>query len=191
MLDQLLAEKIEGTPRGVAAELGAWRLVFATPERDRDQLEAGQAPVRLYCELELDINTGTLQALAFALDERRELYRSLRAIAGIGRASAFAVLDAGELIDTLRAVAGADAAYFKAVPGLGPKKVDAVIKALAKRYGGHLPQPVEAPIGLLVEAREALMLEGFSARDAEECLLAVWSTNKPLSSESWRALVAS
>jgi len=189
MLDQLLAERVEGTSHGIAAELGAWRLLFASPGRDRDQLDDGRSPVRLYCELELDLNTGTLQSLAFANEERRDLYRALRSISGIGRASAFAVLDAGELIDTLRAVAGEDAAYFSAVPGLGPKKVGSVIRALGKLYGGHLPQPIDAPVAMLVEAREALMLRGLSAREAEARLEAVWRPGELTSSEAWLALV--
>lgn len=195
MLDQFLATQLEPAPGGVAAAAGAWRFVFLASARDSDHLvdATERPPVTVWCEVELDVQQGTFHALAFASAERRELYRALREIGGIGRRSAFAVLDAGEVIDTLRAVAGADIDYFKPVPGLGPKKIAGVLASLGKRYGGRLPQPLPAPVALLVEARDALVLEGHSLVEAELRLLEALRTHEGTvrSSEEWLAAAAS
>jgi Holliday junction resolvasome RuvABC DNA-binding subunit len=186
MLDQFRADSVQPASGGIAVDVGAYRFLFACSGRDRDHLSQAALPAQVYCQVEFDLQTGTIHALAFSDEERRDLYRALREISGIGRASAFAVLDAGELLDTLRAVAGDDIPYFKAVPGLGPKKITAVLKALSRRYGGRLPQPVDVSVALLVEARDALLLEGLSAAAAERLLLAALGSGVK-SAEEWVA----
>lgn len=188
MLDRLSDVHIEQTDTGVAAQIGHWRMVFNTSARDRTSL-SDLKEGDIYCELEFDLKSGTLHALAFADEARRTLYRALRAVSGIGRASAFAVLDAGEVLDTLRAVAANDGGYFSQVPGLGPKKITAVIASLGKRYIGSLPRPIPAPMALLVEAREALVHQGFTERKAEELLLSAVD-DKIKSAEDWLARLA-
>lgn len=191
MLDQFLATQLDLAPGGVVAGAGAWRFAFLSSTRDSDQLVDADRPVLIWCELELDLQQGTLQALAFSSEERRALYRALRAIGGIGRRSAFAVLDAGEVIDTLRAVAGNDTDYFKPVPGLGPKKIAGVLDSLGKRYGGHLPQPLPVSVALLVEARDALVQEGYPIAQAEQMLITALGTlPSPIrTSEAWLSAV--
>jgi Holliday junction resolvasome RuvABC DNA-binding subunit len=188
MLDRLNAVHPEPTDTGIAVQLGRWQLVFATSTHDRTLL-CDSDECDIYCELEFDLNSGTLHALAFADEKRRSLYRALRSVPGIGRTSAFAVLDAGEVIDTLRAVAANDGNYFRQVPGLGPKKIAAVIASLGKRYKGSLPRSIPAPVALLVEAREALIQQGFSEGKAEELLLGV-ADDKIKSAEEWLGRLA-
>ena len=108
--------------------------------------------------------------VGFASEERRILYGNLRSLPGIGRRSALAVLDCGENLDILRAVSGADDEFFRQVPGLGAKRIEALIANLRKSYEGALPRPLDVPVAAWVEARDALESEGLSRSEAEEKL---------------------
>jgi Holliday junction resolvasome RuvABC DNA-binding subunit len=176
MLDAFTAQQIEPTPDGVLAWVGGFRFAFSSSERDRDQMVSAGGNEPCACEIEFDVENGRIVALAFASVERRALYRELRLITGIGRVTALAVLNAGGLLDTLRAVAGEDAAYFKPVPNLGPKRIATVLGELRRHYLSQLPRPLDMPVGLLVEARDALVASGQDAFEAEQVLLGCWRT---------------
>jgi hypothetical protein len=168
VIDALVPEQLEpGEAAGLLlARCGPLSLVIECADRDGQHLVAGGPGDELTIELERE----DLVLVGFANRERRRLYRALRAVAGIGRRSALALLDCGEVGDTLRAVAARDAEYFRLVPGLGQKRIGAVIAQLERRYDGALPRPLPVAVRSWVEARDALVLEGESFDRAEELL---------------------
>lgn len=122
----------------------------------------------IYCQLETD--DSRMYLIGFTSEKRRSLYKSLLNVNGIGRRSALTVLDCGEAIDILRAVAGADKSFFKAVPGVGSKRIDMIIGTLGKRYQDALPSPIPGPVENWVEARDALCSQGLAPQDADKLL---------------------
>lgn len=188
MIDRLRSDCVRPSAEGVTAQVGPVQLALLCASRDRDRLAEQEGTADVVCELEFDLQQGALELLAFADEERRALYRALRAVSGVGRVTAFAVLDAGEVLDTLRAVAGADSNYFKNVSGLGAKRIASVCEELGRRYG-HLPAAIEAPVAMLVDAREAMIAAGYSALEAENALLGLARDGKPVkSAEAWLEL---
>lgn len=181
MLDALIADDISERPGGVRARCGSLVLSVDCPERDREHLIALEAPAVIWAQLEA--RDEEFMIAGFSSHERRELYRALRRIPGIGRRSALAVLDCGEELDILRAVAAKDAAFFRSVPGLGAKRIGAVIGELASRYEGALPQPLAIPVAWFVEARDGLRAAGVGAEEAERRLARVLSRARPSSAE--------
>ena len=152
MLDALIADEVTLTETGVAARCDKLVYRVECAQRDAERLAGGEATVLT----EVEMSDDTVVLVGFSSEERRRLYRALRAVSGIGRRSALLVLDCGEVIDTLRAVAAKDTSYFRGVPGLGKARIDAVITQLAKRYRGALPNPLPLPVCVWVEARDAL-----------------------------------
>lgn len=175
MLDALAAERIEPTEAGVRLLCGFVALTVTCSRRDAQALLDADRPTVVYCELELADETLTL--VGFCDERRRELYRALRRVGGIGRASALAVLDCGEELDVLRAVAGKDAAFFRGVPGLGPKRISVIIADLERRYRSSLPVPLAGPTRVAVEARDALINSGWEHDAADRAVCAHITAN--------------
>lgn len=169
MIDALVADAVFARPGGLRASCDHLCLAVEAPERDAAQLlesEADQVVVFTVLEIEGDrISEPVL--VGFASEERRELYRVLRSLPGIGRRSALNVLDCGDKLDILRAVSGSDRDFFRAVPGLGPKRIAAVIETLATHYEGALPEPLPIAVTDWVQLREALVAAGDSPAEAE------------------------
>jgi Holliday junction resolvasome RuvABC DNA-binding subunit len=168
VLDALIVHELTATDDGLRAMTG-WA-AFAVRCSRRDQqllLQAGAdvGTVAILTVFELADDTAAL--VGFANEQRRELYRAVRRINGIGRQSAVAVLDCGEVSDILRAVAGDDHAFFNDVPRLGAKKITALCAELARYYQRSLPDPVPVPVRWVVDAREALAHEGINLTSAE------------------------
>lgn len=188
MLDAIRANQLDPCPDGVRALVGPFRLVLACPLRDRELLLARSCPLELVIELELERAGPRL--CVFADETRRELYRVLRQVPGVGMRSALAVLDCGEAHDVLRAVAGADSSFFRGVPGLGAGRISSIVTVLRRRYPGRLPAAVPVPVEWLVSAREALVASGLRADAAETLLVASLDDHLPVGSDKWAETVA-
>lgn len=184
-------------PDGAGLVLHAGPLtVFAScSERDRDVLLEKSFPCQVPIVVNLSVTGHSLipSCYAFASIQRRDLFQALTEIKGIGTTSALSVLDCGEPSDTLRAAAGEDSAYFAPVPGLGKAKIGLVISKLAQRYAGLLPDPIDAPVSALVEAREALVAAGKNDEEAEIALIRALSeaASTPKTAEAWLQLLDS
>jgi hypothetical protein len=157
MLDTLLVEEIIPSPDGVLLRVGPAIFVAEAAERDIDNLTS-----HVFCQLEAG---DEMVLVAFSSVERRDLYRRLRKISGIGRRSALAVLDCGEVRDIVRAASAKEHTFWRGVPGLGAKRIAALETALAK-YGDR-PRPVPCSVSAWVEARDSLVQGGLSLDDAE------------------------
>lgn len=196
MLDALFVDRICAREGGVQAWAGGLGLAVACAGRDVQFLLDQACPFALPVELEIVLdgtNSAQMTLIGFGSEARRSLYRVVKTVTGIGRESALGVLDAGELPDVLRAVASGDKAFFRPVPGLGPKRVDALVEALSTRFSSLMPEPIEAPVAALVEAREALVAAGEGDLAAEARLLAALRTagRPPRDGEQWLALLES
>jgi Holliday junction resolvasome RuvABC DNA-binding subunit len=154
--------------RGITLQAGPVGFVIACSQRDAETLLDAAQPVRVRTDIEVDPPAITI--VGFSDAQRRELYRALRRVGGIGRASALAILGACHVIDVLRAAAGADHAFFAAQPGIGAKRAQTIASQLAKAYGRALPTPLPVPTLAFIEARDALLLTGLDEGQAEERL---------------------
>jgi Holliday junction resolvasome RuvABC DNA-binding subunit len=194
MLDALLVNRIAARTGGIQAWAGGLGLAVACAGRDAQFLLSQACPFELPVELEIVLdgtNSAQMTLLGFASEARRSLYRAVKAVTGIGRESALAVLDSGELPDILRAVASDDQAFFRSVPGLGRKRVEALVEALSARFSSLMPDPIKAPVAALVEARDALVAGGEPDLSAEARLLAALkqAAKPPRTGEQWLALL--
>ena len=165
-----MAAHLEPAEDGLRAIAGPVAFSVVCAERDAHALLAAGAPTLITCSMELQDEQLTL--VGFSNTERRGLYKGLRAISGIGRRSALTVLDCGDVLDILRAVAAADKAFFREVPGLGPKRIETLIGQLERRYKQSLPKPLDGPARWAVEARDALITEGVDADLADALVVA-------------------
>lgn len=195
MIDSLLIDRIRARDGGVQAWAGGLGLAVVCSGRDAQFMLAQPCPVEMPVELDIELdgtNSAQMTLVGFASEARRTLYKAVRSVLGIGRLSAVAVLDAGELPDILRAVSSADSRFFQSVPGLGPKRVEALISTLSERFSSLLPEPIDAPVAALVEAREALVSAGEGDLEAEARLMAALrqAAKPPRNAEQWLALLA-
>lgn len=168
MLDAMVADKIHLQPDGIRARIGAYVWNVTMSPRDVRYLLEQENPV-IYTDLEITSEQKPILT-GFATQERKELYLRLRKIKGIGRKVGVLVLDCGEAIDILRAVNTPledDYAFFAGIPGLGAGRVGTVVVDLRKSYRHSLPTPIECPMSIWVEVRDALMTQGRSFREAE------------------------
>lgn len=167
MLDAIRPESVQPHELGLKAVAGMLTLTIECAERDaRVLLEV--APLEIHCQLEAD--DGDFHLVGFSSESRRLLYRGLRAVNGIGRRSALVVLDCGETVDVLRAVSGKDKKFFRSVPGVGPKKIEAIINTLGKRYKDALPAAIEVEVEAWVEARDGIMNYDLGPQQADQLL---------------------
>lgn len=112
---------------------------------------------------------------AFSDPVRRDLFRALGLIHGIGPASAQAVVGSGRTIDILRAAAGRDRSFFTRMPGIADKRASQLISEIERARVVNLPAALPVPVCLFVEAREALESRGLSSDAAEDALMVVLS----------------
>jgi Holliday junction resolvasome RuvABC DNA-binding subunit len=168
VIDALLPDIVRPHEDGLRVVFPGYSLAVTCPSRDAEWLlgQSGE-PILTLVEIDGD-RLATPVLLGFASEGRRRLYRVLRDLPGIGRRSALNVLDCGETTDILRAVSGEDGEFFRQVPGLGNKRIEALIARLRKSYQGSLPEALPVAVREWVEAREALIGSGMSYIEAEE-----------------------
>lgn len=158
---------------------------FYTKEKSqRPQEQTAGAPPTVYTNLETVGDT--MELVGFSSPQRRELYLALKAVEGVGRKSALTILSYGEIIDILRAVSAKDKTFLSEVPKIGDKRIAAIFKRLALRYDRALPKPLKIPVLTWVEARDALMQDGFSFDNSEVLLHAVVDNFQP-KKKAWEA----
>jgi Holliday junction DNA helicase RuvA len=111
--------------------------------------------------------------------ERRELFRLLLEVRGVGPAVALAVLSTLPGDELLRAIAAQDAAPFLRVRGIGKKTAEQILLDLRDKAPRMLAEPVEPGRGTLVpraagsarrleDAVRALVSIGYSDKEARK-----------------------
>jgi holliday junction DNA helicase RuvA len=119
----------------------------------------------------LIVRDDALQLYGFATEEERELFLLLLGVQSVGPKMALGVLSGGAPRDLKAALAAGDAAFFRAVPGIG--------KRTAERIVVELREKVDAPEIVITrgsgphdEARAGLLDLGFPPVEVESLLQA-------------------
>lgn len=108
--------------------------------------------------------------------ERRELFRLLLEVRGVGPAAALAVLSSLPGDELLRAIAAQDAAPFLRVRGVGKKTAEQILldlrekapRLLAESGRGTLSPRAPGPARRLEDAVRALVSIGYSDKEAQK-----------------------
>jgi Holliday junction resolvasome RuvABC DNA-binding subunit len=178
VIDSILATSVLPGQGNLIAKVGSFNLAIEMSEKDieyflhfEDYLEAEyKNNFNLEIFIEVELKETTVQLIGFANKERRELYKALKNVPGIGSKSGLTILDCGEVIDILRAVSGKDFQFLREVPGVGAKRIEAIFKELEKKYQKALPKPLPINTTIWVEARSGIINSGNNFNDAEAML---------------------
>lgn len=155
MINSITPSKISPDQGKLIAYMDSFSLVISMSEKDMSFILDQEEMVEIFIEMEL--SETSIELIGFAQTNRRDLYRALKNVAGIGSKSSLIILDCGEVIDVLRAVSGKDNNFLKEVPGIGDKRIDQIFNELEKRYQKALPAPIPIAVKTWVEARSALV----------------------------------
>lgn len=175
MIDSINAERVLPGQGNLIAQVGPFNFAIEMSEKDieyfltfEDYIESEKvSDFNLEIFIEVELKETTVQLIGFANKERRELYRALKNVPGIGSKSGLIILDCGEVIDILRAVSGKDFQFLREVPGVGQKRIEAIFKELEKKYQKALPKKLPTPVSVWVEARSGIISSGVIFSDAE------------------------
>ena len=131
----------------------------------------------------LMVREDSLTLYGFADADERALFELLQTATGIGPKVAQAVLAVHQPDAVRRAVATEDIAALMLVPGIGKKGAQRLVLELAGRIGAPTGPAVPArrgqPADAAEQVRSALQGLGYSAREAEEAVALVSSTDEP------------
>ena len=117
----------------------------------------------------LYVREDQLALYGFASDERRELFRLLLGLSGVGPKVALAVLATMEPEELRRAVATEDADALVAVPGIGKRTSQKIMLELRSRLD-LLDTEVVGRSGASSDVREALTGLGYGADEIREAM---------------------
>ena len=122
----------------------------------------------------LNVREDALSLYGFVSPAERDLFRRLIAVAGVGPKLALALLSGITPDDLLRAVASADLARIKTIKGVGPKTAQRIIVDLAdyaqRTAMGPAPSAPDRPASVRDQASAALMVLGFTEKDARKAV---------------------
>lgn len=178
MIDSINAERVLPGQGNLIAQVGPFNFAIEMSEKDieyflnfEDYIESEKVSnLNQEIFIEVELKETTVQLIGFANKERRELYKALKNVPGIGSKSGLIILDCGEVVDILRAVSGKDFQFLREVPGVGQKRIEAIFKELEKKYQKALPKQLPVAVSIWVEARSGIINSGVSFNDAEAML---------------------
>ena len=151
------------------------------PERHRHELAAHVGPVRLYTHLQVREDDMTLYG--FPSPARREVFRALISVNGVGPKVALAVLGDDAAGEVLRGIRRGDHEPLRSVKGIGKKTAERIVIDLQERAAawidsGPASETEPASAGevddpLAAEALLALQALGVSPDRASAAIVAV------------------
>jgi hypothetical protein len=168
LIEFVQTSSITEGPDGLLINLGALALDLKTSVLDRELIS--NYPTDLIPTI-LETEQESLVLLGFYNIERRDLYRNLRLISGVGRETALLALSLGESGDILRAAVSEDTSFFLQVPGIGLSRAKSIINSIKKRYKGSLPKPTSIPVQLWVDVRQEVAEYDRSVEDKIDAFL--------------------
>lgn len=132
----------------------------------------------------LMVREDSLTLYGFADADERAVFELLQTASGVGPRLAQAVLAVHRPDDVRRAVATEDLAALMLVPGVGKKGAQRLVLELKDRIGtptGGPPAPrTGGPADINDQVKTALQGLGYTAREAEDAVSAVTSTDEPI-----------
>ena len=135
----------------------------------------GQIPEGEECKLftQLIVREDAQLLYGFSTMAEKRLFQLLISVSGIGASTALMVLSAGDPTEIQEAILSGNAAWFKAVKGVGPKSAQRIIIDLKDKVSKeNVDLEVSSPQDNTVkeEALSALVMLGFSKNQAESTL---------------------
>lgn len=116
------------------------------------------------------------ELFGFRNKSRRELFRLLNSVTGVGPKAAMAILNIGSEAQVRAAIAGGDAKFITAAQGVGKKVAERVIVDLKSKVGLEVGDDATSFLGDASENDEAvagLVALGYSTADAAQALRGV------------------
>jgi Holliday junction DNA helicase RuvA len=154
-------------PDGVVLDVnGIGYEVAVTPRALADLPGTGEEAV---LHTHLHVREDQLALYGFATEERRDLFRLLLGLSGVGPKVALAVLATMEPEELRRAVAAEDADALVAVPGIGKRTSQKLMLELRSRLD-LLETDVVSKGGATSDVREALSGLGYGADEIREAM---------------------
>jgi Holliday junction DNA helicase RuvA len=154
-------------PDGVVLDVnGIGYEVAVTPRALADLPGTGEEAV---LHTHLHVREDQLALYGFATEERRDLFRLLLGLSGVGPKVALAVLATMEPDELRRAVAAEDADALVAVPGIGKRTSQKLMLELRSRLD-LLETDVVSKGGATSDVREALSGLGYGADEIREAM---------------------
>ncbi|WP_131786554.1 Holliday junction branch migration protein RuvA [Protofrankia symbiont of Coriaria ruscifolia] len=183
------------SPEAAVVEVGGVGLLVQCTPATLARLRVGQ-DARLVTTLVVRETELTLYGFADA--DERDVFETLQGASGVGPRLAQAVLGVHSPDGVRRAVAGEDLTALTKVPGIGRKGAQRIILDLKDRLGPPAPAagdggpatggvtggdgvvpPAGAGVTVAEQVRLALLGLGYTAREADDALAAVWTGNGP------------
>jgi Holliday junction DNA helicase RuvA len=168
MIDQIRGVPIRVAPHMAYLQVGAWVLEVKTSLQTARELTVG-VETTLYTVLMLPREEGVPSLYGFATAEERQQFLSLLRVPRVGPQVALALLSQYTPAILAEHIRRKDAQALSRVKGIGTKLAQQIILELSGKLSTESPM---APA--YQEARAALLSLGFSAKEAEERLQAVY-----------------
>src|SRR5260221_419124 len=174
MIARLRGKPVASTPEGLVLDVGGvGYLVAATPSAVRKADGADELVVETY----LHVREDTMQLYGFADRAERELFVMLLTVNGIGPKVALAIVSGSPAAELRRAIAREDIARFMAIPGIGKKTAERIVReelgvGIRSIAGPALERKDIAAILTSIEARDVIFIDEIHrmSRAAEEIL---------------------
>lgn len=166
MIARVRGEVIEHEDDRVIVDCGGVGYGVLVCHDEQQRLSAG-----LKCDLYIaeQIKEDSHELFGFMSKSRRQLFKLLLSVNGVGPKAAMAILNIGNEGQVRAAVAGGDTKFITAAKGVGKKAAERVVVDLKNKVGlesgdGATDFLSDVPVG--DEAVQALMSLGHSAQDA-------------------------
>ncbi len=174
MIGRLRGQAVGFTAEGLVLDVGGVGYTLAaTPSAIQRASASGNGAGEVVIETHLHVRDDALQLFGFASPAERELFELLLTVSGIGPKVALAIVSAYKPSELRSALAREDAALFQSIPGIGRKIAQRIVLELRERIDTLPDETTGMPATDGQTARDALVLLGFSAVEAEQKLAAV------------------
>src|SRR5439155_20316678 len=143
LIARLRGRPVANTPEGLVIDVGGvgYR-VAATPSAVGKADGADEVALHTYLHVREDV----LQLYGFAEVAERELFLQLLSVNGVGPKVALAIVSGSPAAELRRAIVREDTARFQAIPGIGKKTAERIVRELKVNIGGA-PMPISTAGG--------------------------------------------
>ena len=178
MIGFLQGKLIDITTDSILLDVHGIGFEVAVPTRALQAMPAIGQTVKLYTWLQ--VSTNELRLYGFPARQEMELFKTLLSVSGIGPRTAVGILGAITAPEFIRAVQQQQFDVLTRLPGIGKKTAERLVLELRDKLAdvqtgeGDKHQP-HAAGGALGDAVEALVVLGYSSREAEQMVQGAYS----------------
>jgi len=183
MIAHINGRLVEKTPTYVVIECNGVGYQLNISLNTYSQIPEGEA-----CKLltQFVVREDAQLLYGFSSMAEKRLFQLLISVSGVGAATALMVLSAGDPTEIQEAILSGNAAWFKAVKGIGPKSAQRIIIDLKDKVAKeNIDLEISSPQDNTVkeEALSALVMLGFSKNQAENALKILLKSKRDYSVE--------